>query len=183
MAPVEDDTAEPDARDDVRDSSGGRARPVRADDAIMSRQPFRGRRATIQDVAREAQVSVSTVSNVIRDAPGVRPQMKAKVAAAIEKLGYRPQAGARAMRGRSYTIGVMLTEFSAPFQTEIAEGIADELEPSPYQEIFVAGGLSPSASRKASKPSPTGRWTGSSSSRPRWPPLGWRNSGLGCPPW
>ncbi|MDT0568465.1 LacI family DNA-binding transcriptional regulator [Streptomyces sp. DSM 3412] len=148
MAPVEADAAEPGAQDDLRDSSGGRARPVRADGTIGSR-PSRVRRATIQDVAREARVSVSTVSNVIRDAPGVRPQMKAKVVAAIEKLGYRPQAGARAMRGRSYTIGVMLTEFSAPFQTEIAEGIADELEPSPYQEIFVAGGLSPERQQRS----------------------------------
>ena len=75
--------------------------------------------------------------------------MKARVSAAIDRLGYRPQAGARAMRGRSYTIGVMLTEFSAPFQTEIAEGIADELEPSPYQEIFVVGGISSERQQKS----------------------------------
>ncbi|XVQ09390.1 LacI family DNA-binding transcriptional regulator [Spirillospora sp. CA-255316] len=99
------------------------------------------RRVTIQDVAKEAQVSVSAVSKVLRDAYGVSPQMRAKVTAAIEKLGYRPQAGARAMRGSSYTIGVMLSEISTPFQPEIVEGITDELEASPYQEIVITGGL------------------------------------------
>ncbi|MFG6201990.1 LacI family DNA-binding transcriptional regulator [Nonomuraea sp. JJY05] len=98
-----------------------------------------GRRVTIEDVAREAGVSVSAVSKVVRDAYGVSPQMREKVSAAIEKLGYRPHAGARAMRGRSYTIGVMVADVSAPFQSEIVEGISDELESTPYQEIFVTG--------------------------------------------
>ncbi|MET8211627.1 LacI family DNA-binding transcriptional regulator [Streptomyces sp. NPDC005373] len=99
------------------------------------------RRVTIQDVAKEADVSVSAVSKVLRDAYGVSPTMRAKVTAAIGKLGYRPQAGARAMRGRSYTIGVMLVALSHPFQPEIVEGITDELEPTPFQEILVTGGL------------------------------------------
>ena len=66
--------------------------------------------------------------------------MRAKVTAAIERLGYRPHAGARGMRGRSYTIGVMLTELSSPFQPLLAQGIADELEPTRFQEIIVTGG-------------------------------------------
>ncbi|WP_436789823.1 LacI family DNA-binding transcriptional regulator [Yinghuangia sp. YIM S10712] len=132
----------------MRVSNGGQTRPRRVGRAGTSSTP-KVRRATIQEVAREAQVSVSTVSNVIRDAPGVRPQMKAKVSAAIEKLGYRPQAAARAMRGRSYTIGVMLTELSSPFQTELAEGIAEELDPSPYQEIIVAGGIPPERQQRS----------------------------------
>lgn len=97
------------------------------------------RRVTILDVAKEAGVSVSAVSKVLRDAYGVSPQMREKVSAAIEKLGYRPHAGARAMRGRSYTIGVMLAELSAPFQPEIVDGIVEELEQSQYQEILVTG--------------------------------------------
>jgi LacI family transcriptional regulator len=100
------------------------------------------RRVTIQDVATEARVSVSAVSKVLRDAYGVSPEMRAKVTAAIEKLGYRPHAGARAMRGRSYTVGVMLIELSSSFQPELVEGITEELEPSPFQEILVTGGLS-----------------------------------------
>ncbi|MEU9348552.1 LacI family DNA-binding transcriptional regulator [Streptomyces sp. NPDC048278] len=104
-------------------------------------RPSGPRRVTIHDVAQEAGVSFSAVSKVLRDAYGVSPQMREKVTAAIEKLGYRPQANARAMRGRSYTVGVMLVALSHPFQPEIVEGVTDELEPGPYQEILITGGL------------------------------------------
>ena len=96
------------------------------------------RRVTIADVAREANVSVSAVSKVLRNASGVSPQMRAKVTAAISHLGYRPHAGARAMRGRSYTIGVSLGELSSPFQAEVAEAIGTTLLETPYQEIIVS---------------------------------------------
>ncbi|MYS49403.1 substrate-binding domain-containing protein, partial [Streptomyces sp. SID6013] len=99
------------------------------------------RRVTIHDVAKEASVSASAVSKVLRDAYGVSPAMRAKVTAAIEHLGYRPQSGARAMRGRSFTVGVMLVALSHSFQSEIVEGVTDELEPGPYQEILITGGL------------------------------------------
>ena len=103
-----------------------------------------GRRATIQDVAAAAGVSVSAVSKVVRGAYGVSPQMRSRVTAAIENLGYRPHAGARAMRGRSYTIGVVLAELRSPFQPEVAQGISDELEHTPYQDVIVtANGTSP----------------------------------------
>jgi LacI family transcriptional regulator len=107
------------------------------------------RRATLEDVAKEAGVSVSAVSKVVRDAYGVSPRMREKVTEAIERLGYRPNAGARAMRGRSYTVGVMVTQLSSPLQPEIIEGISDELDPSPYQEIVVVGGVDPDRQRRS----------------------------------
>jgi LacI family transcriptional regulator len=100
------------------------------------------RRATIGDVAAEAGVSVSAVSKVLRDAYGVSPQMRARVTAAIDQLGYRPHAGARTMRGSSYTIGVVLVELTSPFQPEVAKGVSDALESTPYQEVVIAGGSS-----------------------------------------
>ena len=107
-----------------------------------------GRRVTIQDVARAAEVSVSAVSKVVRNAYGVSPQMRERVTAAIESLGYRPNAGARSMRGRSYTIGVVLVELGTPFQLEIAQGIADELEATPFEDVIVAGGTSPERQKR-----------------------------------
>jgi LacI family transcriptional regulator, galactose operon repressor len=124
----------------------GRPRRVRA---AAGSPTAESRRATIQDVARQAGVSVSAVSKVLRDAYGVSPQMRAKVTAAIERLEYRPHAGARAMRGSSYTIGVMLVELSSPFQPELVEGITRELEPSPFQEILIAGGISPDRQQRS----------------------------------
>ncbi|WP_432561787.1 LacI family DNA-binding transcriptional regulator [Kineococcus sp. SYSU DK003] len=107
-----------------------------------------GRRATIQDVAATAGVSVSAVSKVLRDAYGVSPQMRTKVTAAIEQLGYRPHAGARGMRGKSYTIGVVLVELTSPFQPEVAQGVSRELEATPFQEIIVAAGTEPTRQKR-----------------------------------
>lgn len=99
------------------------------------------RRATIQDVARVAGVSVSAVSKVVRGAYGVSPQMHTRVNAAIAQLGYRPHAAARAMRGRSFTIGVVLSELASPFQPEVASGVGSELKHGPYQGVIVEGGI------------------------------------------
>ncbi|MEV4471488.1 LacI family DNA-binding transcriptional regulator [Nonomuraea salmonea] len=61
------------------------------------------------DVAREAGVSHVTVSRVLNDHPSVRPETRARVEAAIEKLGYRRNSVARALKSRrSSTIGVVL---------------------------------------------------------------------------
>jgi LacI family transcriptional regulator len=103
-------------------------------------RPQSGRRATIQDVARAAGVSVSAVSKVLRDAYGVSPQMRTRVKAAIDDLGYRPHTGARAMRGRTYTVGVMLNALTAPFQVEVAQSISEDLVGTGFQDIVVAGG-------------------------------------------
>ncbi|MEU9456661.1 LacI family DNA-binding transcriptional regulator [Streptomyces sp. NPDC048277] len=97
-------------------------------------------RATIKDVAREAGVSVSAVSKVLRDAYGISPEMRHKVTAVIERLGYRPHAGARAMRGKSFTVGIVLTDLSSPFQTEVAQAISSTLRAGPFQEIIAIGG-------------------------------------------
>src|SRR5947209_6451651 len=100
------------------------------------------KRATLQDVAHAAGVSLSAASKVIRGAYGVSPQMQARVEAAIEELGYRPHAGARAMRGRSFTVGIVLVTLTSPFQPEVAQGISEELELTPYQDVVVAAGVS-----------------------------------------
>ncbi|KMS69342.1 LacI family transcriptional regulator [Streptomyces viridochromogenes] len=63
----------------------------------------------MMDVAREAGVSHITVSRVINGHPSVRPETRAKVEAAIQKLGYRRNSVARALKSRrSSTIGVVI---------------------------------------------------------------------------
>src|SRR5687768_3408503 len=62
-------------------------------------------RITIRTVAEDAGVSPAAVSKVLRDAYGVSPGLRAKVQASIAKLGYRPHAAARGMRGQTYTLG------------------------------------------------------------------------------
>ncbi|MFI1720734.1 LacI family DNA-binding transcriptional regulator [Streptomyces sp. NPDC020489] len=64
----------------------------------------------MMDVAREAGVSHITVSRVVNGHPSVRPETRARVEAAIQKLGYRRNSVARALKSRrSSTIGVVIT--------------------------------------------------------------------------
>ncbi|MCD7061130.1 LacI family DNA-binding transcriptional regulator [Pelagibacterium xiamenense] len=91
---------------------------------------------TIRTVAADAGVSVSAVSKVLRNAYGVSDSLKARVTASIEKLGYRPNASARGMRGRSYTLGVLLSDIRNPFFSEIMAGINTALTDTPYQPLL-----------------------------------------------
>ncbi len=60
---------------------------------------------TIRDVAEDAEVSLQTVSRVVNGGPNVRPQLRDRVRASIERLGYVPSLAARRMSGsRSYII-------------------------------------------------------------------------------
>lgn len=60
---------------------------------------------TIKHVAADAGVSLQTVSRVMNNEPNVRPEMKARVQASIDKLGYVPSIAAQRMSGsRSYLI-------------------------------------------------------------------------------
>lgn len=68
-----------------------------------------GRMPTVDDVARVANVSRQTVSNVLNSPTIVRDGTRARVQLAIDELGYRPHASARRLRtAKSSTIGVRL---------------------------------------------------------------------------
>ncbi|GIG90547.1 LacI family DNA-binding transcriptional regulator [Plantactinospora endophytica] len=97
------------------------------------------RRITIVDVAQHAQVSTTAVSKVLRNAYGVSPKMRDRVRQAIAELGYRPNAGARGMRGQTYTIGVMLPNIRNPFFAEILDGLTDHLADTDYQVLLGPG--------------------------------------------
>lgn len=100
-------------------------------------------RVTIADVAKRAGVSTAAVSKVLRDAYGVSEAMQLKVRAAIEELGYRPHAAARAMRGRTYTLGVLLSDTRNPFFPDIIEGLIEQLADTEYQVLLGPGGVEP----------------------------------------
>lgn len=98
-------------------------------------------RITIAEVAADSGVSVSAVSKVLRDAYGVSEDMRSRVTASIERLGYRPRAAARAMRGSSFTVGVAVTSLDSPFQAEIAQSVSNILEQSRYHELLSISGM------------------------------------------
>ncbi|MFG6121324.1 MULTISPECIES: catabolite control protein A [Thalassobacillus] len=81
---------------------------------------------TIYDVAREANVSMATVSRVVNGNPNVKPATRKKVLDAIENLGYRPNAVARGLASKkTTTVGVIIPDISSIFFAELARGIED----------------------------------------------------------
>jgi LacI family transcriptional regulator len=81
---------------------------------------------TIYDVAREANVSMATVSRVVNGNPNVKPTTRKKVLEVIERLGYRPNAVARGLASKkTTTVGVIIPDISSTFFAELARGIED----------------------------------------------------------
>ncbi|KON91070.1 catabolite control protein A [Rossellomorea marisflavi] len=81
---------------------------------------------TIYDVAREANVSMATVSRVVNGNPNVKPATRKKVLEVIDRLGYRPNAVARGLASKkTTTVGVIIPDISNIFYAELARGIED----------------------------------------------------------
>ncbi|MDR2784591.1 MAG: extracellular solute-binding protein, partial [Treponema sp.] len=80
--------------------------------------------ATIKDVAREAGVSIATVSCALSGRKNVSHSARIKVLAAIEKLNYVPNENARKLKlHTSRDIGVLLTSIDDHYHSEIFKGI------------------------------------------------------------
>jgi LacI family transcriptional regulator len=89
--------------------------------------------ATIKDVAERAGVSIATVSNVVNGSRFVSDDLAEKVAQAIKELGYEPNPLGRALRkGRSYTIALILPDYSNPFFVQVARGVDEQARRREY---------------------------------------------------
>lgn len=85
-------------------------------------------RPTMRDVAALAKVSLKTVSRVVNGEPGVSPRLARRVISASERLSYRHNLTASALRradGRSLTIGVVLEDVANPFASTLHRAIED----------------------------------------------------------
>lgn len=88
---------------------------------------------TLRDVAALAGVSHQTVSRVINASERVLPETKARVEAAIEKLGYRPNAIARSMvRGQTSTFGCLAPNLTDYTYASLIEGAETEVRRNGY---------------------------------------------------
>lgn len=84
-----------------------------------------GHRVTMSDVAREAGVSLMTVSRVVNDKGEISAETRRRVQDVIEKLGYRPSGIARSLAGgQTYTIGLIVPDIANPYFSGIAHGVA-----------------------------------------------------------
>lgn len=81
---------------------------------------------TIYDVAREANVSMATVSRVVNGNPNVKPATRKKVLEVIDRLDYRPNAVARGLASKkTTTVGVIIPDVTNIYFSSLARGIDD----------------------------------------------------------
>lgn len=84
------------------------------------------KRVTIYDVAKEAGVSLATVSRVINGSNVVKGGTRERVQAAVDKLGYKPNAIAQGLAlQKSTTIGLVVPEASFTYTGQIINGLID----------------------------------------------------------
>src|SRR5438876_2190318 len=81
---------------------------------------------SIKNVAEAAGVSTATVSRVLSNGLHVRPEVRERVLAEVERLGYRPNLVARTLRSQqSNMIGLLVSDIRNPFFTSISRAVED----------------------------------------------------------
>ncbi len=101
------------------------------------------------DVAREAHVSVKTVSRVVNDEPGVRLATARRVRGVIDELGFHRNDSARLLRrGRTASIGLVVEDLANPFYSQLTAAI--EREARLHGCFLISASAEGSATREAS---------------------------------
>jgi len=96
------------------------------------------KRTTINDVARRADVSKTTVSHVLNNTRFVAEETAHRVHQAVQDLDYRPSRIARSLAAqRSNTIGLLVSDIANPFYPEIIKGVEEVALANAYN-VFLA---------------------------------------------
>ena len=79
---------------------------------------------TMQDVARKAGISITTVSHAINETRFVSEKLRARVYQAMQELDYQPNVIARSLRRKeTQNIAIIIPDISYPFLAEVARGV------------------------------------------------------------
>src|SRR3984885_3502386 len=92
---------------------------------------------TMMDIARELNVSVVTVSKVLRNQGRISEATRKRVLLHAKKLKYQMNWVARSLvTRRTFTVGLLLPEFAHPFFAEIARAVAHTVRPHGYHVVI-----------------------------------------------
>src|SRR3982751_4098285 len=91
----------------------------------------------LKDIAQDLNVSVVTVSKVLRDHPDISPETRERVLKRMKELNYRPNLAARALvTGRTYAIGLIVPDLVHPFFGEVAKALSSVLRAKSYSLVL-----------------------------------------------
>ena len=94
-------------------------------------------KATIYDVAKEAGVSIATVSKVINGKGKISEETRGSVLAIMDRMDYQPSVIASALTGKkTFTLGLLVPDISNPFFAEIARAIEDQSQRYGYSVVM-----------------------------------------------
>jgi LacI family transcriptional regulator len=93
--------------------------------------------ATLSDIAKDLNISIVTVSKALRNKGRISARTRNRVLKRAKELDYRPNWVARSLvTRRTYTIGLLLPDFTHPFFADIAKTIAETVRPRGYHVII-----------------------------------------------
>lgn len=99
----------------------------------MSGKAKKNHNATIIDVAREANVSYSTVSRVLNNYPHIKPDKRERVLEAIDRLGYVANQVARTLAGgQARVVGLLVPDLMTEYTAQLLLGVDEELAIAGY---------------------------------------------------
>jgi LacI family transcriptional regulator len=91
---------------------------------------------SLRDIAKQANVSLGTVSNVLNRPTTVSEETRKRVREAIDMLGFIPNASDSRISRNSKLVGVILPLAQNPFYDELAQGIEDSMAKDGYRVLI-----------------------------------------------
>ena len=98
----------------------------------------------LKDIAEALDVSIVTVSKVLRGKTDVSAETRDRVLRKMEELHYKPNMIARGLAsGRSYTVGLIVPDVADPFFAELARSLGAQLRKQNYQLVLTSADEDP----------------------------------------
>ena len=96
------------------------------------------RRATISDAAREAGTGKTSISRYLNgELEALSPDLRARIEAAIERIGYQPNQMARGLkRGRNRLVGMLVADLTNPYSVEVLQGVEAACQALGYMPLI-----------------------------------------------
>ena len=97
------------------------------------------RSVSIEDIARAAGVSHSTVSRALRNSSLISPDVRTRIQHLAGEMGYTPNALAQSLQThRSHTFGLVVTSIADPFFTDVVRGVEEMARPAGFSVFLSA---------------------------------------------